>query len=387
MKKIKYILAILCIATVVNINAGASLNSIVDFYGHSLYMTHDQHLGALRFSSLSQKEITENLHRYRNSPLRESMEHIQRHQRKYALDDAGTVILVNKYANDIAQQAYSNKATFIKYLMLKSLGYDVILTRTGKRLNCLGNLTFAPGRFIYIKYANKVYKDLNFTNRKNHGQHLIYRDDIISKKAIGHQPNKAPRINALLKSKSIHFEFGVEKHELTATSNQSLINYLSDLPMYKVGREFTNIRMSEQMEASTVQYLRDQVADRDTIDAVRFILAFVQQVTAYGSDYDKYGEEQFYYPEQTVMATTADCEDKAMLMAYLSREILGLETIGLFFQADEHISMAIHIPNYTPYGSFKYAGKVYVSCEPTAKYPKLTQSQFSLNRVTEVIPL
>ncbi|MFT7230124.1 MAG: hypothetical protein ACI9GO_000587, partial [Bacteroidia bacterium] len=136
-----------------------------------------------------------------------------------------------------------------------------------------------------------------------------------------------------------------------------------------------------------VEYLRAQVADRETVDQVRFLLAFVQQVVPYGSDYAKYGEERFYYPEETIMASTADCEDKAMLLAYLTKEILGFKSVGLFFQKDEHLSLGIEIPGYEPTGSFGYNGKTYVSCEPTAKYPRLTQSQFSLKRVDQVIEL
>jgi hypothetical protein len=141
------------------------------------------------------------------------------------------------------------------------------------------------------------------------------------------------------------------------------------------------------MDETVVDYLRAQVEDRGVKDQVKFILAFVQQVVPYGSDYDKYGEERFYYPEETIMAKTADCEDKAMLMAYLTKEIVGLNTIALYFQKDEHLSLGIEIPGYNPSGSFGYKGKTYVSCEPTASYPRLTQSQFDLRRIDEVIEL
>ena len=103
------------------------------------------------------------------------------------------------------------------------------------------------------------------------------------------------------------------------------------------------------------------------------------------ADYDKYGEERFYYPEETIMSTTSDCEDKAMLMSYLTHNILGLKSIGLFYKQDEHLSLGIEIPGYAPHGSFKYSGKTYVSCEPTAPTPRIPQSQFSLQRVDEVI--
>jgi len=186
--------------------------------------------------------------------------------------------------------------------------------------------------------------------------------------------------------KEVAFSFGVEKHEIRAESNSSLMEFLGDLPMFDVGRQITALHMSRAMEKSVVSYIKGQVTDRKLVDQVRFILAFVKQVAPYGSDYDKYDEERFYYPEETIMAKTADCEDKAMLMAYLTKKILGLNSVGLLFERDEHLSIGIEIPGYAPIGSFKYKGKTYVSCEPTSKYPRLTQSQFDFRRVDDVIP-
>ncbi len=387
MKFTKALLLITLSSTVVYINAGSSFTNSVNFYGHHLNVSYDQQLSSLRFYNLDQKEITHKLDYYRNANLHSSISNLKSHIRHYALDDAATSILIDKYASRITNSSHSNQSTFVKYLVMKELEYDVILTKTGTRLNCMGNLSFTPGRYIYIRYADKLYKDLNFANRKNQGKHLIFRDKKITRRRIERNTYSAPRINANIASKPVSFSFGVEKHSFNAESNASLTEFLGDLPLFEVGHEFTDISMSDEMNTSTIEYLSGQVEDRETVDAVRFLLAFVQQVVPYGSDYAKYGEERFYYPEETIMAKSADCEDKAMLLAYLCKEVLDINTVGLFFKEDEHLSLGIEIPGYAPSCSFGYAGKTYVSCEPTARYPRLTQSEFNLQRITEVIPL
>lgn len=384
---LKSILLIGLTVGLINIQAGSSLDRYVDFYGHTLSVSHDYYLSTFKFRQLNQQEIDQRLDGFRNTNLTRSTYKLTQHADKFELDDAARVLLVDKFANQITEAPYSNEATFIKYIILKDMGYDVVLTRTGTQLNCLGNLSFTPGRFIYIRYNNKVYKDLNFTNRENKGKHLIFKDDEITRRRIAHNPSKAPKIDAKKVEKSLDFVFKTESHELEAVSNASITEYLGDLPMYKVGSEFTALGVSPEMDATAIDYLRTQVAGRDQVESVQFLLAFVQQVVPYGSDYDKYGEERFYYPEETIMSSTADCEDKAMLLAYLCKDILNIETVGLYFEKDEHISLGIKIPDYAPSGAFSYAGETYVSCEPTAKYPRLTQSQFDLRRVTEVIPL
>jgi len=387
MAYIKRTLAAILTTVCIQIDAGSSLTSQVDFYGHQLNVTYDQQISDVNFTTYDQREVEGKISHYRNAALKHAAYGVRKHAENYKLDDVAITLLVDKYATSIAKRQNSNKQVFIKYMMLKELGYDVLLTKTDATLNCMGQLTFTPGRYISIEYNNKTYKDLDFKNRNNKGKHTIYGDSKQTTKRIVHNVKAAPFINAKKRSKLLKFTFGVEKHELTAESNQSILEFLTDLPMYKVGSEFTALHMSREMDTTLIAYLTAQVADRETVDQVRFLLAFVQQVVPYGSDYEKYGEERFYYPEETIMASTADCEDKAMLLAYLTKEILGLHSVGLFFQKDEHLSLGIEIPGYEPTGSFGYNGKRYVSCEPTARYPRLTQSQFSLERVNKVIEL
>ena len=387
MKWIKVLLFLVFTVSIANINAGTSISRFVDFYGHPSHITYDQQFASFKLYGLTQSDITSNLARFRNSNLNQSVHFIKKHQLDFKLDDAATTIFVDKFVSLATGSNESNEKTFLKYLTLKELGYDVILTRTGKKLNCMGNLSFTPGRYIYIKYANKVYKDLDFKNRKNYTKHLIFMDKKKTYTSIKRNILAVPNINAKMNQKVIQFNFSGENHEVEALSNQSVTEFLGDLPMFDVGREFTNLRMSQEMERSVMTYLKQEVRGKSTVDAVKFLLSFVQQVVPYGSDFVKYGEERFYYPEETIMSKNADCEDKAMLLAYLTKNILKINSVGLFFENDEHLSLAIEIPNYAPAGSFKYDGKYYVSCEPTANYPKLGQSQFSLNRVTEVIQL
>ena len=156
--------------------------------------------------------------------------------------------------------------------------------------------------------------------------------------------------------------------------------------MYNIGSEYTSLTLTRELNKSLIPYLRQQIIGMTKSEAASFLLAFVQQVTAYGSDYEKYGEERFYYPEETIMASTADCEDKTFLMAYLSKKLLNLKTVGLYFEYDEHLSLGILLPEQATF-SFKYKGEKYLACEPTAKTPRLGYSSIDLGRVTRVIPL
>ena len=155
MKVFKTVLVIGLCAMISNINAGSSYSNVVDLYGHKLNITYDQQLSHLSFYKYDQREITNRLSFFRNANLKTSIYNLKNHIDHYKLDDAASVILIDKFASRLTSSRNNNQQTFIKYLLLKELNYDVILTKTDKKLNCLGNLSFKPGRYIFINYAGK----------------------------------------------------------------------------------------------------------------------------------------------------------------------------------------------------------------------------------------
>lgn len=370
-----------------NINAGAEANTKVNFYGHLLHMTYDYGFTTLQLKRLDQQELSNQANAFRNSGLENAAVSISQHAKTYVLDDMGINLFIDKFIQQQFNPDKGNEKTFIKYLLLKELGYDVILTRTGTQLNCMGNLSFTPGRYIYITYNNKVYKDLDFNKRQQSGKHFIFMDRVKTYASLSRNILNLPKIHAKKKTKVLEFKYNGLEYMVNAQANQSVIEFLEDLPMYKIGREYTRLGVSTELDNSLMSYLREQTRTMNKVEKAQFLLSFVQQAIPYGSDYTKYGEERYYYPEQTVTASTADCEDKTFLYSYLLRRVAGLQTVALYFEHDEHLSIGIEIPDYSDAYSFKYDGKYYISCEPTAQSPKLGYSAFDLNRVTKVTRL
>lgn len=383
-----YIVAFMMIFVInTNINAGAEAHTKIDFYGHLLPMSYDYRFTTLRLNRLDQQELNDQANTLRNQSLEHATNAISQHAKTYGLDDIGIHLLIDKFTKQQFSNEYKNEQTFIKYLLLKKLGYDVILTRTGTQLNCMGNLSFTPGRYIYISYNNKVYKDLDFDKRNQSGKHFIFMDRVKTYATMSRNILNLPKIHAKKKTKLLEFRYGGTDYLVNAQANQSIIEFLEDLPMYKIGREYTRLGVSSELDNSLISYLRQQSREMSKVEKAKYLLAFVQQAIPYGSDYTKYGEERYYYPEQTVTASTADCEDKTFLYSYLLRRVGGLNSVALYFEHDEHLSLGIEIPEYSEAYSFKYDGKYYISCEPTARSPKLGFSAFDLSRVTKVTPL
>ena len=194
---------VLLIWTNSQINAGSATQGNFDFYGHSVSIPYEYSYTSIEFNNLNQSTISEFMRRYRDHNLTETAQKIKMQQKLFELDDVGVVIMIDKMLNGLMSKEAVNQKNFVKYLILKELDYDVLLTRTGDQLNCLGNLSFVPGRYLFIKYNNKVYKDLDFKKRINGGKHLIFIDQYKTYRTIQRDVLHTPKINAKMLHKDI----------------------------------------------------------------------------------------------------------------------------------------------------------------------------------------
>ena len=113
--------------------------------------------------------------------------------------------------------------------------------------------------------------------------------------------------------------------------------------------------------------------DWDEYETVEYILAFVQSIP-YVLDEDIGYEEYPYYPVETLVNGSGDCEDTAILFSSIARE-LDYGVVILLFAEDEHKASGIEISqdfidNWQHDYPLTYytanSGNKYAYCETTA---------------------
>jgi hypothetical protein len=97
--------------------------------------------------------------------------------------------------------------------------------------------------------------------------------------------------------------------------------------------------------------------------AVNFLLRFVQTSLKYQTDEQQFGEENYLFPEETLFYPYSDCEDRAVLFAWLVQSLLGLQVVGLDYPG--HVAAAVHFNETVSGDSVDYQGKRYVVTDPT----------------------
>ncbi len=366
--------------------ASTSVSGNFDFYGHTIDLHSEWRLGSFTVTPSQQsidvkiKEIQAEMPSYLTAEL-------EAQKLKFNLDDLGMVMMVQKASRSLSNSQANQQ--LIQYLLLRSLGLDVQLTFSQKGLAVFGILGEQPALSVYLFDGGKRYTNLNFKDDRLSGTRHLYKDGAISKKRkINVEVDKRPNINANLSKRIILWNYKDKYYRLDAVNNNSLTEYLDDIPVMKLGKQYVERPCSDEFEQSVLAGLRTHLNSFTTQnEKVAFLLSFVQSAFRYQTDAEQYGKEKYNYPEQTLGSSFSDCEDRTLLLSFLCKRLLNFNSVGLYFEEDKHICLAIAIPGHSNSYSLKYMGVNYVVCEPTGMGFKVGETGLPLKRITEIIPL
>src|SRR5690606_18790133 len=159
--------------------------------------------------------------------------------------------------------------------------------------------------------------------------------------------------------------------------NIKLNNDISDLFKNYPGVDFEtyfNIPLSKETYQSLIPALKENLKGKSEKDGVDYLMRFTRYAFLYENDEENFGKEKRLSPEQTLLNTYSDCDDRAALFFYLVKEIYNLPMITLLYPT--HITMAVQFEH--PIGdAILYNGKYYSVCEPTPQAQTLDIGQLS----------
>jgi hypothetical protein len=105
------------------------------------------------------------------------------------------------------------------------------------------------------------------------------------------------------------------------------------------------------------------VQNKTEIEAVNMLLRFTQTAFNYKTDQKQFHYEKVMFPEETLYYPYSDCEDRSIMFAYLVKNILGLDVVGLKFA--DHLATAVAFHSKVSGDSFVFNNKRYTIADPT----------------------
>jgi hypothetical protein len=131
---------------------------------------------------------------------------------------------------------------------------------------------------------------------------------------------------------------------------------------------YFNIPLTQETYNSLMPVLKRAVKNKSQKNGVNYLMLFTRNAFLYKTDQNNFGVEKRLSPEQTLMNSYSDCDDRVSLFYYLVKEIYNLPMIVLMYPT--HVVIAVELAK--PVGEpVEYKGRKFTFCEPTPQKDNL----------------
>lgn len=275
---------------------------------------------------------------------------------------------------NIGSQIYGDKspeATLFTWFMLTQSGYGTRVAYNKKHVYLLIRTT--PGLLATSYYLIDGYKyyGINFNKPTSNLPSRLYTYG-------GEYPkSKEKKLNLLfsrlpaLPEKREQRTFSFSYHDTTYTFDlpvdEEIIRYFQNYPKAELELYFHS-RMRGEMHQELLGALRPLIQGKSNVEKANILLRFVQNAFDYERDQEQFNTEKKMFPAETLYYPASDCDDRAILFAYLIEYLTDLDYIVVRYPG--HLTTALHFPNNPPkgprvYQPITYNGKDYYVSDPT----------------------
>ncbi len=159
------------------------------------------------------------------------------------------------------------------------------------------------------------------------------------------------------------FSFGVRL-------NKNLINFYDTYPSSTLNNDFmtrwamyANAPIDEEVTKDLYPQMREKLKGLSNIEAMERLLNWVQTGFEYKYDDQVWGGDRAFFGEETLFYPYCDCEDRSILLSHLVRELLGLDTVLIYYPG--HLAMAVDLAEAYDGDYVQLDGRRFTVCDPT----------------------
>jgi hypothetical protein len=370
---------------------GKSINIV--FYGHKLAFYYDKGLHLKETNRLnSDKAIAHHYQALATTQYSSFVDALINTKQALHLNDWSYALLVHKVAGMIEPQSASQRTLLTWFLCLKSgyaarVAYDrqgIVLLLPSKQ-PLFGETYFSLSGAIYYALNLKIEGSASKPYKLSPGRKLYtYQGSYPSaNNAIDFSQSSTVdwirmTDQSKVKQQERSFTYANTNIRLSYQYLPEWVSYLNTLPQMDLPYYF-----SASLPAKTAESLLDQlssaVKDRETLDAVNLLLRFVQKGFPYQTDAQQFHQENYLFPIETLHYPYSDCEDRAVLFAWLVRKLLGLEVVILDYPG--HVATAVALADGPVSGQFVYQKRRFWVADPTYINAQVGQSMPAFHQV------
>ncbi|HUX89823.1 MAG TPA: hypothetical protein VMV48_03940 [Gallionellaceae bacterium] len=335
------------------------------FYGNAVRFTFDPKWKSYRLSGGAKPEAMSTFWTMMSgSKYEPTIQAINDARRDLKLDDWGGVTLWRSVVQSLQAERKSEQNLLLWYFLVKS-GYDVRLGYAGDDVHLFVAMKQPVYATKYTKVGDQTYYAVLAAD---HGDNIrsFYTYE-------ASYPNKLHALDIKTASTSftktvsakrvLAFEYKGKKISLNVPYDRRLVEYFESFPQSEFELYF-DTDGSSLLRHGLLDELKKYTATMGEEEAVDFLLAFVQKSFAYKTDNEQFGHEKYFFVEESLYFPYNDCEDRAVMFAWLVRELVGIKVIGLLYPG--HMTTAVALKQVkSEFSTVTYRGSQYVIADPT----------------------
>ena len=335
----------------------------IDFFGRQVRFYYDASLNQRLSSNINKDAVSAYWSALSRSEYQGLLKQLESQKASLQLNDWAYASLIHKLATAIDNNRRNESALLSWFLLAKS-GYKARIAFDSSSVYLLVPSQHEMFDVSYFTFGGKRYYAVDFEgNKQTLGRVYTYDGEYPdANKAFDMQVTSVVASNDTDARRHLSFDFEGKRYNIDVTYDRGRVGFFSTYPQLNLDMYF-----GSDVYKVTATPLQKQLAAHmkgmSEQQAVNFLLRFVQTSLKYQTDDGQFGRENYLFPEETLYYPYSDCEDRAVLFAWLVQSLLGLQVVGLDYPG--HVAAAVHFNETVPGDSVDYQGKRYVVTDPT----------------------
>jgi hypothetical protein len=336
------------------------------FYGSPLRFSYDGAFTTTLGSTVNGDAISRLWETLSRANARDLLAQVMYQRRAMNLNDWGFLMLL--YALGQAIYDEDNEAILFTWFLSSKAGFETKVGYSGDQVCLLipsRNTLFGIPYFTFPRKREQRYyvASLDATWKLEDERVFTYDGGYPEATAlVAFAVTTPPTTEGGSTTRTLTFSSGGKEHRIPVKLSTDAVRFFEHYPQTDYDVYF-RARPSTEATETLLAALRPLVSGTTEREAVNTLLRFVQTAFEYKTDPDQFGREKPLFPDETLYYDYSDCEDRAILFAFLVRTLTGLRVIALDYPG--HIATAVRFTGDVRGDAVTFEKSRYVICDPT----------------------
>lgn len=160
-----------------------------------------------------------------------------------------------------------------------------------------------------------------------------------------------------------------KQNKVSISVNMNLVKFYDTFPSSQIADDVTsrwamyaNTPLDIPVQDELYPQLKQLIEGKNEVEKVNCLMDLLHGIE-YGYDDDIWGGDRPFFSEETLHYPVCDCEDRAILLTRLVRDLVGLRCALIYYPG--HLATAIHFSSEQPGAAFIIDDTPYTVCDPT----------------------